>query len=73
MKARRRSSPELRTLTDQMRRHERAADALAGAVDRFRRGGDDAAASLSLKACHAHRVWALMARARADALRVWNR
>ncbi|HYF54251.1 MAG TPA: hypothetical protein VEA41_08325 [Salinarimonas sp.] len=70
MKVRARRAETVRTLLQQARKHEWAADALSGAARRFTHDGYDAGGSLAIKACHAHRVWALMARTRAHAMRV---
>lgn len=63
-----RSTDTVRHLLQQAEKHDEAADALAGAAQRFTREGYGPGASLSVKGCHAHRVWALMARTRAHAL-----
>ncbi len=51
-------------------RHESAADTLADSAIRLHQDGHEAVASLAIKGCHAHRVWALMARTRANALKL---
>lgn len=69
MKAHTRRSETARALRTQARKHETAADTLASVAQGFEQRGYDAGVSAAMRACHAHRVWALIASARAHALR----
>ena len=56
------------SLMGQARQHEICAENLALAAQMFTERGDGQAATLAIRTCHLHRIWALQAKAQAQAL-----
>ena len=52
----------------QARQHEICAANLAVTAQTFTQLGDGQAATLAIRTCHLHRIWALQAKAQAQAL-----
>ena len=57
-----------RSLMSKAKRHETCAETLAATAQMFVQHGNRHAATQTVRACHLHRVWALQAKAQAQAL-----